>query len=136
MTRISTLGSAAKSLICVLLLALGTVAQAVAGSPLMQNLKTDAFETLDDHGSDDKWLVVMIWAHDCEICEREVSDYQQFHLKHLQDDAIDGIILTVEGQRPNLVLWLSVAIHPAFSLLVPCRVPREVVVHHRVEVVL
>jgi len=104
MTRNPTLESTAKSLICVLLLALGPVAQAVAGSPLLQNLKTDAFETLDDHGSDDKWLVVMIWAHDCEICEREVVDYQQFHLSHMQDDArVVGI--TIDGaSRKNAAL--------------------------------
>ena len=105
MTRNSTFESAAKSLIGVLLLTLGPVAQVVAGSPLLQNLETDAFETLDDHGSDDKWLVVMIWAHDCEICEREVGDYQQFHLSHMQDDArVVGI--TIDGESPADALGL------------------------------
>ena len=29
-----------------------------AGSPLFENLKSGAFETIDDHNQQDKWLVV------------------------------------------------------------------------------
>ena len=68
-----------------------------AGSPLFENLKSGAFETIDDHNQQDKWLVVMIWAHDCEVCEREVDDYQRFHRKHSDNNAtvlgvtLDGV---------------------------------------------
>ena len=95
---------AARKLVFALLLALAPAAQVMAGSPLFQNLKTDVFETLDDHESDQQWMVVMIWAHDCEICEREVGDYQQFHLSHSQDDArVVGI--TIDGEsRKNAAL--------------------------------
>ena len=59
-----------------------------ASSPLFQNLKSGAFETIDDHNQQGKWLVVMIWAHDCEVCEREVGDYQRFHQKHADNNAV------------------------------------------------
>ncbi len=34
-----------------------------------------------------KWLVVMIWAHDCPICNVEVEGYAQFHEEHKDKDA-------------------------------------------------
>ena len=34
----------------------------LANSPLLQNLATGAFETIDDHRRDGQWLIVMIWA--------------------------------------------------------------------------
>ncbi len=61
---------------------------AFAGSPLFQNLKSGAFETIDNHNQPGKWLIVMIWAHDCQICEREVDDYQRFHREHADKNAM------------------------------------------------
>ena len=67
---------------------------ASASPPLFQNLGSDAFETIDNHSEQGKWLIVMIWASDCEICEREVGSYQQFHDRHQQVDArVLGITL-------------------------------------------
>jgi peroxiredoxin len=83
------------SYVAVLLLLLAAPT-ASASSPLFQNLDSDAFETIDNHSEQGKWLVVMIWAHDCEICEREVGSYQQFHDRHQQVDArVLGI--TIDG---------------------------------------
>ena len=48
-------------------------------SPLFENLRSGEFQTLNAHQAPGQWLVVMIWAHDCEVCEREVGDYQRFH---------------------------------------------------------
>ncbi|MDC1287439.1 TlpA family protein disulfide reductase [Gammaproteobacteria bacterium] len=65
-----------------------------AAAPLLQNLQSNAFETIDQHMDPGKWLVVMIWASDCEICKREVGSYQQFHERHEQRDArVLGITL-------------------------------------------
>ena len=78
------------------LLVLLAASTASASSPLFQNLDSDAFETIDNHSEQGKWLIVMIWAHDCEICEREVDDYQQFHSRHMMEDArVLGI--TIDG---------------------------------------
>ena len=83
----------------ILFLALLLVAPPVpAGSPLLQNLESDAFETIDDHREPGKWLVVMIWASDCEICRREVGSYQRFHQRHKPRDArVLGI--TMDGAQ-------------------------------------
>ena len=54
----------------------------------------------------------------------------------IEDHAVDRVVPAVVGDHPHLGSSLAEAIHPAFALLVPRRVPREVVVEHRVEVVL
>ena len=69
-----------------------------ANSPLLQNLETGSHETIDDYQQDGRWLIVMIWAHDCEVCEREVGDYQRFHRRHSEGDArVLGI--TLDGEQ-------------------------------------
>jgi len=70
-----------------ILLVLVSAKPALSSSPLFQNLKSGAFETIENHSQQGKWLIVMIWAHDCEICEREVDDYQRFHRKHADNNA-------------------------------------------------
>lgn len=68
----------------------------LAGSPLFQNLASDAFETVDSHRGRGKWLVVMVWAFNCEICKAEVGAYEQFHQRHRQTTA--GVLgLTLDG---------------------------------------
>lgn len=79
-----------------------------AASPLFQNLKSDAFETVDDYRQPGKWMIVMIWAHDCEVCEREVGDYQRFHQQHSADDALVlGITLDGEDSKGNAVDFIN-----------------------------
>ena len=69
-------------------------------SPIFDNLDTGAFETLEEYQGDGKWLVVMIWASDCEICKREAGSYQQFHERHKANDArIVGITLDGSTRR-------------------------------------
>lgn len=60
-------------------LLLAVVCTPVQASPLFENLRSGEFQTLAAHRAPGEWLVVMIWAHDCEVCEREVGDYQRFH---------------------------------------------------------
>ena len=83
-----------KSLTAILLVILSL--PTLAGSPLFQNLESDAFETIDAHGGKGKWLVVMVWASDCEICKAEVGAYQQFYLRHRQTTAT-VLGLTLDG---------------------------------------
>jgi thiol-disulfide isomerase/thioredoxin len=35
-----------------------------------------------------KWTVVMIWAHDCPICDREFPEISRFHVSHRNKDAV------------------------------------------------
>jgi len=44
--------------------------------------------TLDDYTGKGKWTIVMIWAHDCRVCNQEVPNYNAFHEKHKNKDAI------------------------------------------------
>ena len=79
-----------------------------AESPLFQNLKSDAYETIDDSRQSGKWMVVMIWAHDCEICEREVGDYHQFHQRRAGDDAmVLGITLDGEARKQQALDFMN-----------------------------
>lgn len=44
-------------------------------------------QTLENHIGKGKWLVVMIWASDCHICNREAYQYVDFHMLHSDTDA-------------------------------------------------
>lgn len=78
------------------------------GSPLFQNLKSGAFETIDSHSQQGEWLILMIWAHDCEVCEREVDDYQRFHQNHAGNDArVLGITLDGEERKQAAVDFVT-----------------------------
>ena len=54
----------------------------------------------------------------------------------IEDHAVDRVVPPVVGDHPHVGPSLPEAVHPSLALLVPRRVPREVVVEHRVEVVL
>lgn len=44
-----------------------------------------------------KWLVVMIWASDCHVCNMEAEGYAQFHTAHQDKDAtLLGV--SIDGQ--------------------------------------
>lgn len=59
--------------------------------------KSQIFESYLGKG---KWLVVMIWASDCFICNREAYQYVDFHLVHSDTDAtILGISLDGESRK-------------------------------------
>lgn len=69
-----------------------------ASSPLFQDLNTDKYVTIEDYKQPGTWLVVMIWAHDCEVCEREVGSYQNFHDQ--QDPRYANVLgLTLDGSE-------------------------------------
>lgn len=88
-----------------LALFVGTVS---ASSPLFQNLNSNAYETIDDYRQPGKWVIVMIWAHDCQICEREVGDYQRFHQRHADYDAIVlGITLDGEERKQSALDFVA-----------------------------
>ncbi len=100
-------GFVLKSILATLLLCC-TVTVVNASSPLFQNLKTGAFDTIDEYRQPDQWIIVMIWAHDCQICEREVGEYQRFHQTHADDDAIVlGITLDGEERKQNALDFVA-----------------------------
>ena len=48
----------------------------------------DGIHTLDEFTGNGQWTVVMFWASDCTVCNREVHHYVDFHHKHGQKDAV------------------------------------------------
>lgn len=49
-----------------------------------------------------KWTVVVAWAHDCRICDREMREMTAFHNAHHQKDAsVLGITLDGAAQLPQ-----------------------------------
>ena len=55
-------------------------------------------QQLESHTGQGKWLVVMIWASDCHVCNAEAESYAQFHEAHKNKDArILGI--SIDGTR-------------------------------------
>lgn len=75
-------------------------------------------DTLESHVGKGKWLIVMMWASDCHICNREAHEYVDFHMVHSDEDAtvlgisLDGASRKKEAEKfikrhsvdfPNLI---------------------------------
>lgn len=73
---------------------------------------------LSDYTGKGKWLVVMIWASDCLVCNKEAANYQAFHQAHYRKDAsmlgisVDGMAQVADARAfveqhklsfPNLI---------------------------------
>jgi peroxiredoxin len=55
-----------------------------------------------------KWLVVMLWASDCGVCNREVHQYTAFHKNHANKDAVMlGISLDGAEKKTDAEAFLS-----------------------------
>lgn len=57
-------------------------------------------QTLKNYVGKGKWLVVMIWASDCHICNKEAHQYVDFHMLHSDEDAtVLGISADGESRK-------------------------------------
>ena len=54
----------------------------------------------------------------------------------IEDHTVDRVVGPVVGNDPDLASTLTETVHPSLALLVARRIPRQVVVQHRVEVLL
>ncbi len=45
-------------------------------------------DALDAYVGKGQWVVVKIWAHDCNVCNEEAHEYVAFHNKHKATDAV------------------------------------------------
>ncbi len=69
----------------------------VAASPPLFSTFDNKPANIADYIVDHKWLLVVIWASDCSICNREAYTYVDFHFKHEESDArVLGI--SIDGQ--------------------------------------
>ena len=65
---------------------------------------------IKDYIADDKWLLVMIWASDCHICNREAHAYVDFNFKHEEKNArVLGI--SIDGQAKKKAAELFIQRH-------------------------
>jgi len=54
--------------------------------------------SIEEYAGKGKWLVVMIWASDCHVCNQEVENYDLFHSAHMDKDAtVLGI--SIDGKQ-------------------------------------
>ncbi|HEY5604855.1 MAG TPA: TlpA disulfide reductase family protein [Gammaproteobacteria bacterium] len=45
-------------------------------------------KSIADYAGKGKWLVVMLWAADCQVCDQEAHHYIKFHQDHRDKDAL------------------------------------------------
>ena len=43
---------------------------------------------IKDFVGNGKWMVVMLWASDCHVCNQEINQYIAFHKNHMDKDAV------------------------------------------------
>ena len=59
-------------------------------------------------GKDGKWLIVMMWASDCHICNKEAHEYVDFHMIHSDTDAtVLGISLDGESRKKEAMKFIK-----------------------------
>lgn len=85
--------------------------------------------SLGDFTGKGKWTVVMIWASDCEICNRDVKHYIKFHEQHKAVNA-EVVGISMDGPDNKKHADEFVARHKVnFPNLLP--EPLAVVAHYR-----
>ena len=59
-------------------------------------------KSISDFAGKGKWLVVMLWASDCLVCNKEAHQYVDFHKLHKDKDAqVLGISLDGEAKKSD-----------------------------------
>ena len=65
-------------------------------------------QNLDDYTGNGKWTIVMMWASDCHVCNKEANEYVKFHEKHKNKDAtVLGISLDGEQKKADAEEFLK-----------------------------
>ncbi|GMQ96916.1 MAG: hypothetical protein BMS9Abin15_0600 [Gammaproteobacteria bacterium] len=78
-----------------------------AANPVLKDFdgKPAAIEDFTEQG---KWLIVMIWASDCHVCNEEVGNYEAFHTAHKGDNAaVLGISLDGSDKKREAVKFIK-----------------------------
>ncbi len=65
-------------------------------------------QVLENYLGKGKWTIVMMWASDCHICNREAQQYVDFHMIHSDTDAtVLGISLDGESRKKEAVKFIK-----------------------------
>jgi len=98
---------AGRLLLVGLLLGLTAAGPAIASSATFRDFDGQA-GSIDDYTGDGRWLIVMIWRHDCHVCNMEVEAYAHFHLERYQDDAhVLGLSIDGEAKKAAAIDFLE-----------------------------
>lgn len=85
----------------------GFAALATASPGTFKDLDGQA-RSIGDYTGDGRWLMVMIWAHDCHVCNMEVEGYAQFHVERYQDDAyVLGLSIDGEANKAAAIEFIE-----------------------------
>jgi peroxiredoxin len=74
---------------------------AVANAASVQLTPFDgSAKALEAYTGKGKWVIAMIWAHDCHVCNQEAKEYVTFHQKHQSNKAVVlGISMDGKSQQ-------------------------------------
>lgn len=90
-----------KTITCIafyLLLSLATVcAHAAVPGPVLKDLSGN-LQQLSQYIGQGKWVVVVVWAEDCEICNAEIEALDFFHEEH-KDKNAQLLGVSIDGQQ-------------------------------------
>ncbi len=93
-----------------LLTGMGT-AVAAAPSDITTGILTDFKhnpKTIEDFSGKGKWLLVMFWASDCHICNKEAYKYVDFNFEHSDKDAtVLGISIDGKAKFKEAVKFIK-----------------------------
>lgn len=80
----------------------------------LQALELQGFDgkpaKIEDYAGKGKWLVVMIWAHDCHVCNQEASNYDFFHDAY-KDKTASVLGVSIDGMEKKAQAQAFVAQH-------------------------
>ncbi len=92
-------------LIFCLLLPVASAADGTTG--VLQDFNGTA-RTLDEYTGKGKWLIVMFWASDCEVCNGEANQYVKFHTAHRDKNAtVLGVSLDGSGKKAGAMAFIK-----------------------------
>lgn len=95
-----------KTALAVTILCLALFAQAGEDSPFTDFAGEP--RGIASYTGDGRWLVVMIWAHDCHVCNAEAEGYAQFHEAHKDTNArMLGISLDGQAKKADAEAFIA-----------------------------
>jgi peroxiredoxin len=64
--------------------------------------------SIEQYTGQGKWTIVMFWASDCLICNKEARHYDAFHLRHKDRDAfVLGVSLDGQANKKAAVKFIK-----------------------------
>jgi len=89
-----------KTSVCGLLLAMCGLAAGQTESMSVFSSLDGKPEKMESHTGNGRWLVVMIWASDCHICNTEAKTYDQFY-RSRHDTSVSVLGISIDGEEKN-----------------------------------